>query len=29
MAIDTSGQYWRGQDLADLTDYLHQFQAGG
>jgi len=29
MAIDTSGQYWRGEDLADLTDYLHEFQAGG
>ncbi|MGA5305866.1 hypothetical protein ACPCHT_38645 [Nucisporomicrobium flavum] len=26
MAIDTSGQHWRGEDM---TDYLRRFRAGG
>ena len=29
MAIDTSGQHWRGEDMADLADYLRAFRAGG
>ncbi|MEV4640564.1 hypothetical protein AB0J80_24800 [Actinoplanes sp. NPDC049548] len=29
MAMDTTGQYWRGEDAADLVDYLREFQAGG
>ncbi|MEU8241335.1 hypothetical protein AB0C07_24070 [Actinoplanes missouriensis] len=29
MAIDTSGEYWRGADLADLAEYLGEFRAGG
>jgi hypothetical protein len=29
VAIDRSGQYWRGEDLADLAEYLRSFQAGG
>jgi hypothetical protein len=29
VAIDKSGQYWRGENLADLAEYLRSFQAGG
>lgn len=29
MAIDTSGQFWRGEDTNDLAEYLREFQAGG
>lgn len=29
MAIDTSGEYWRGTDHADLAEYLRDFAAGG
>ncbi|HWS38004.1 MAG TPA: hypothetical protein VN408_35380 [Actinoplanes sp.] len=29
MAIDTSGEYWRGEDSADLAEYLREFRAGG
>jgi hypothetical protein len=29
VAIDTSGQHWRGEDMADLADYLREFRAGG
>lgn len=29
VTVDKSGQYWRGEDLADLAEYLRAFQAGG
>jgi len=29
VAIDTSGDYWRGDDLADLAEYLREYRAGG
>lgn len=29
MAIDTAGQYWRGEDFSDLADYLRDVRAGG
>jgi hypothetical protein len=27
--LDKSGQLWRGEDLADLADYIRHFQAEG
>jgi hypothetical protein len=29
VAIDTSGPFWRGADLADLTEYLREYEAAG
>lgn len=29
MAVDTSGQFWRGNDFNDLAEYVREFQAGG
>ena len=29
VTIDTSGQHWRGENMADLADYLRAFRAGG
>lgn len=29
VTVDKSGRYWRGEDLADLAEYLRAFQAGG
>jgi hypothetical protein len=29
MAIDTSGEYWRGTEHADLAEYLRDYAAGG
>ncbi len=29
MAIDSSGQWWRGTEAADLDAYLREFSAGG
>ncbi|MEV4479696.1 hypothetical protein [Micromonospora coxensis] len=29
MAIDRHGEFWRGEDLTDLADYLPEFQPGG
>ncbi|MGV9414846.1 hypothetical protein ACWDOP_33515 [Nocardia sp. NPDC003693] len=29
MVLDTSGEYARGDDLADLTEYVRDFEAGG
>ncbi|WP_278187619.1 hypothetical protein [Micromonospora sp. R77] len=29
MAIDRSGEFWRGEDFADLADHLREFPPGG
>jgi hypothetical protein len=29
VAIDASGDYWRGDDLADLAECLREYRAGG
>jgi hypothetical protein len=29
MAIDSSGKWWRGEDAADLAEYLRAYAAGG
>lgn len=29
MAIDTDGEFWRGEDITDLADYLRKFRVGG
>jgi erythromycin esterase-like protein len=29
MTLDKSGELWRGEDFADLADYLRHFQAEG
>jgi hypothetical protein len=29
MAIDSSGRWWRGENAADLAEYLEEFAAGG
>lgn len=29
MAVDRSGELWRGEDFADLADYLREFRPGG
>lgn len=29
MAIDRSGEFWRGEDFTDLADYLREFEPGG
>jgi hypothetical protein len=29
MALDKSGELWRGEDFADLADYIRHFQAEG
>ena len=29
MAIDTTGEFWRGTDHADLAGYLREYAAGG
>ncbi|XVV15885.1 hypothetical protein ACQP2X_16500 [Actinoplanes sp. CA-131856] len=29
MTLDKSGKLWRGEDFADLAEYVRQFEAGG